>query len=43
VEYFSPGPPSEFQVLWAQPDRPIAPIPVGMLRPSPELMFRVVE
>ncbi len=43
IEYRSPAPPSEFRVLWAPPDRPLAPIPLDRLTPDWERLFRIVE
>ena len=43
VEFRSQAPPSDFRMLWAPPDRPLAPIPFDTLSPSPDRMFRVVE
>ena len=42
VEYSSPSPPSQFEVLWAPPDRPLEPLPIEQLSPAPEQMFTVV-
>ena len=41
VEYRSDAPPSEFEVLWAPPGQPLGPIPVELLSPAPEHMFRI--
>ena len=42
VEYSSPSPPSQFEVLWAPPGRPLEPLPIEQLSPAPERMFTVV-
>ena len=43
LEYFSQFPPSEFQVFWTPPNGPKATVPLELLTPKPENMFRVVE
>jgi hypothetical protein len=43
VEYRSPEPPSQFEVLWAPPGHSLAPIPIDRLAPVPEHMFRVIS
>ena len=43
LEYFSPFPPSEFEVFWTPPGEPRATIPLERLSPKSEFMFRVVE
>ena len=43
VEFRSEAPPSDFELLWAPPDRPLGPIPFEALSPLPDRMFRVVE
>ena len=42
VEYESPSPPSEFGVFWAPPGLPLEPIPIELLSPAPEHMFRIL-
>ena len=43
VEYRPEAPPSEFEIMWAPPDRPFGPVPVESMTPAPEHMLRVVE
>lgn len=42
VEYSSPSPPSEFEVLWAPPGRPLEPLPIEQLSPALEHTFAFV-
>ena len=42
VEYRAPFAPSEVEVLWAPPGKPLGPIPIERLSPAREHMFRVV-
>ena len=42
VEYFSNAPPSQFEVLWARSGRGLEPIPIELLSPDPERMFRII-
>ena len=43
VEYISPSPPSQFEVLWASTSTQFEPIPIELLSPATDQMFRVVE
>ncbi|MCH8206504.1 MAG: glycosyltransferase family 39 protein [Chloroflexi bacterium] len=42
VEYESPSPPSQFGVLWGSGSRSLEPIPIELLSPAPEHMFRIL-
>ena len=43
VGYLSPSPPSQFEVLWEPPGAKLGPIPIELLSPAPEYMFRIVS
>ena len=43
LEYSSPAPPSQFSVLWAPPGGAMEPVPIELLKPATEYMFRVVS
>ena len=43
VEYESFAPPSQFAVSWAPPGQALEPVPIQVLSPLPEHMFRVLD
>ena len=43
VECFSSGPPSQIEVLWGRSGQGLEPIPIELLLPNPERMFRVAD
>lgn len=42
VEYITQNPPSEFDIQWSPPGEPMVPVPVELLTPDPQHMFRIV-
>ncbi len=43
VEYESAAPPSQFVISWAPPGRALEPVPIQLLTPLPEHMFRILD